>query len=131
MPTLVFDEVDAGIGGRVGQMVGDTLRRVAEHHQVFAITHLPQIAARAHSHIRVVKDAKGGVTTAGVSVLAPDDRVVEVARMLGGDPDSDVSRAHARELLGAPAVADMPPRDKPAARRGAPAGEKSSRRRNA
>ena len=130
VPTLVFDEVDAGIGGRVGQMVGDTLRRVAEHHQVFAITHLPQIAARAHSHIRVVKDAKGGVTTAGVSVLAPDDRVVEVARMLGGDPDSDVSRAHARELLGAPLVADRaPPPEKRPSRRGA--AEKSPRRRNA
>ena len=55
MPTLVFDEVDAGIGGKVGLQVGDTLRRVAEHHQVFAISHLPQIAARAHHHIVVAK----------------------------------------------------------------------------
>ncbi len=60
VPTLVFDEVDAGIGGRVGLQVGDTMRRVAATHQVFAITHLPQIAARAHHHIRVSKDAAGG-----------------------------------------------------------------------
>lgn len=99
VPTLVFDEVDAGIGGKVGLQVGDTLRRVAEHHQVFAISHLPQIAARAHNHIVVAKAAKGGVTTADVTVLEGSTRVVEIARMLGGDPDSKVSRAHAKELL--------------------------------
>jgi DNA repair protein RecN (Recombination protein N) len=99
VPTLVFDEVDAGIGGRVGLQVGETLRRVAEHHQVFAISHLPQIAARAHNHIVVAKAAKGGVTTADVTVLEGSTRIVEIARMLGGDPESKVSRAHARELL--------------------------------
>lgn len=99
VPTLVFDEVDAGIGGKVGLQVGDTLRRVAEHHQVFAISHLPQIAARAHNHIVVAKAAKGGVTTADVAVLEGSTRVVEIARMLGGDPESKVSRAHAQELL--------------------------------
>lgn len=99
VPTLVFDEVDAGIGGRVGLMVGETMRRVAQHHQVFAISHLPQLAARAHHHILVAKGAKGGVTTADVRVLAGDDRVLEVARMLGGDPESQVSRAHAAELI--------------------------------
>ncbi len=101
VPTLVFDEVDAGIGGRVGLQVGDTLRRVADDHQVFAITHLPQIAARAHHHIVVSKGAKGGVTTADVAVVAEDERVMEVARMLGGDAESATSRAHARELLAA------------------------------
>ena len=99
VPTLVFDEVDAGIGGKVGLQVGDTLRRVADHHQVFAISHLPQIAARAHNHIVVAKAAKGGVTTADISVLDGSTRVVEIARMLGGDPESKVSRAHAKELL--------------------------------
>jgi len=99
VPTLVFDEVDSGIGGKVGLQVGDTLRRVAEHHQVFAISHLPQIAARAHNHIVVAKAAKGGVTTADVTVLNGTDRVHEIARMLGGDPDSKLSRAHAKELL--------------------------------
>ena len=99
VPTLIFDEVDAGIGGRVGLQVGDTLRRVAKEHQVFAISHLPQIAARAHHHIVVAKGAKGGVTTADISVLEGPNRVNEIARMLGGDPESKVSRAHARELL--------------------------------
>jgi DNA repair protein RecN (Recombination protein N) len=103
VPTLVFDEVDAGIGGRVGLMVGETMRRVAQHHQVFAISHLPQLAARAHHHILVAKGAKGGVTTADVRVLAGEERVIEVARMLGGDPESEVSRAHARELIDAAA----------------------------
>ena len=108
VPTLVFDEVDAGIGGRVGLQVGDTMRRVAAHHQVFAISHLPQIAARAHHHILVSKGERGGVTTADTRVLQGEDRITEVARMLGGDAESDVSRAHARELLEAastPAVA--------------------------
>ncbi|HEU5174811.1 MAG TPA: DNA repair protein RecN [Gemmatimonadaceae bacterium] len=99
VPTLIFDEVDAGIGGRVGLMVGETMRRVADFHQVFAISHLPQIAARAHHHILVSKGARGGVTTADVQILAGDARITEVARMLGGDPESEVSRAHAKELL--------------------------------
>lgn len=99
VPTLVFDEVDAGIGGRVGLQVGDTMRKVAAHHQVLAITHLPQIAARAHHHIVVTKGARGGVTTADTRVVTGDERITELARMLGGDPESEVSRAHARELL--------------------------------
>src|SRR3982750_808832 len=99
VPTLIFDEVDAGIGGRVGLQVGDTLRRVAKEHQVFAISHLPQIDVRAHHHIVVAKGAKGGVTTADITVLEGSGRVNEIARMLGGDPESKVSRAHARELL--------------------------------
>ena len=110
VPTLIFDEVDAGIGGRVGLQVGDTMRRVAAHHQVFAITHLPQIAARAHHHILVSKGERGGVTTADTRVLEGDDRITEVARMLGGDAESSVSRAHAHELLesaSAPAAAPV------------------------
>lgn len=99
VPTLVFDEVDAGIGGKVGLQVGDTMRRVATYHQVFAITHLPQIAARAHHHIVVSKGARGGVTTADVAISTGEARIAEIARMLGGDPESDVSRAHAAELL--------------------------------
>ena len=101
VPTLVFDEVDAGIGGTVALKVGDSLRRLAEHHQVLVITHLAQVAARAHHHVVVAKGAKGGVSTADISVVQRDDRVAEVARMLGGDPSSKVSKAHARELLDA------------------------------
>ena len=99
VPTLIFDEVDAGIGGRTGLMVGDAMRDVASHHQVFAITHLPQIAARAHHHIIVQKAAKGGVTTSDVRVVEGEARVDEIARMLGGDAESETSRDHARELL--------------------------------
>lgn len=99
VPTLVFDEVDAGIGGAVGLRVGDTMRRLAGHHQVFAITHLPQIASRAHRHVVVAKGAKGGVTTADVNVVEGMVRVGEVARMLGGDATSALGQQHARELL--------------------------------
>ncbi|MEP6495630.1 MAG: DNA repair protein RecN [bacterium] len=117
VPTLVFDEVDAGIGGRVGLQVGETMRRVATYHQVFAITHLPQIAARGHHHILVSKGARGGVTAADVTVLGGDARVAEIARMLGGDPESDVSRAHARELLETASAPAPVPKPKRAARK--------------
>jgi DNA repair protein RecN (Recombination protein N) len=103
VPTLVFDEVDAGIGGRVGQQVGDLLRKVATSHQVFAITHLPQIAARAHRHVLVSKGARAGVTAADVRTLDDGERIPEIARMLGGDPESATSRAHAGEMLSASA----------------------------
>ena len=111
VPTLIFDEVDAGIGGKVGLQVGETMRRVASYHQVFAITHLPQIAARAHHHILVSKGARGGVTAADVVVVDGAARVAEIARMLGGDPESQVSRAHASELLESAAAL---PADEPA-----------------
>jgi DNA repair protein RecN (Recombination protein N) len=99
VPTLVFDEVDAGVGGAVAWQVGALMRRVASHHQVLAISHLAQIAARAHHHIVVRKSAVGTVTTSDTAVVTDEARVVEVARMLGGDADREVSRAHARELL--------------------------------
>lgn len=99
VPTLVFDEVDAGVGGAVAWQVGALMRRVAAHHQVLAISHLAQIAATAHHHIVVTKGAVGAVTTADTQVVVNAERVAEVARMLGGDADREVSRAHARELL--------------------------------
>jgi DNA repair protein RecN (Recombination protein N) len=95
----VFDEVDAGIGGRVALQVGEKMREVAGTHQVFAITHLPQIASRAHVHLLVRKGERDGRTTTDVLPLEADDRVHEIARMLGGDPESAVSLEHARELL--------------------------------
>ena len=119
VPTLIFDEVDAGIGGRVGLQVGETMRRVASYHQVFAISHLPQIAARAHHHILVAKGARGGVTTADVTVVEGEGRVTEIARMLGGDPESEVSRAHARELLESAATVATPERVAPPRRQSA------------
>jgi len=99
VPTLVFDEVDAGIGGAVAWQVGALMRRVAKHHQVLAISHLAQIAARAHHHVVVRKSAIGTVTTADTMVVRDEPRVIEIARMLGGDAEREVSRAHARELL--------------------------------
>ncbi|MDQ3556907.1 MAG: DNA repair protein RecN [Gemmatimonadota bacterium] len=99
VPTLIFDEVDAGIGGRVGLQVGDKMRQVAASHQVLAITHLPQIASRAHLHLRVEKGEVSGVGTTRVRALDEAERVREIARMLGGDPESSVSLEHARELL--------------------------------
>ncbi len=99
VPTLVFDEIDAGIGGRVAVQVGAELREVAAHHQVFAITHLPQIACRADHHLLVLKGEVGGMTRTSLEELDTDQRVRELARMLGGDPESETSLDHARELL--------------------------------
>ncbi len=113
VPTLVFDEIDAGIGGRVGQQVGDALRALAARHQVFAITHLPQLASRAHHHIVVEKGTADGVTSTDVRVVSGVARTEEVARMLGGDPTSAVGLAHADELLqggAGPAVTGPAPR---------------------
>ena len=100
VPTLVFDEVDQGIGGEVGVRVGESLARVAERHQVLVITHLPQIAARADRHLRIAKATRGGIATSDVSVLHGEDRVLELARMLG-DPDGDAARRMAMSLLNA------------------------------
>ncbi|HEX6307792.1 MAG TPA: DNA repair protein RecN [Longimicrobiales bacterium] len=99
IPTLVFDEIDAGIGGRVANQVGGKLRNVAQGHQVFVITHLPQIASRATTHLLVQKTERGGMTATDVQPLEGTARVHELARLLGGDPESAVSIEHARELL--------------------------------
>lgn len=101
VPALVFDEIDAGIGGVVGSRIGEQLKEVSRHHQVFVITHLAQIAARADHHLRVTKTSGGARTTAEVQAVAGEERVRELARMLGGDPESGASLEHARELLSA------------------------------
>jgi DNA repair protein RecN (Recombination protein N) len=98
VPTLVFDEVDQGIGGEVGQQVADALARVAATRQVLVITHLPQIAARADHHLRIVKRAVEGISTAGVETLTSEGRALELARMLG-DADDRALREHAADLL--------------------------------
>jgi DNA repair protein RecN (Recombination protein N) len=99
--TLVFDEVDQGIGGEVGAQVGSALAEVAERHQVLVITHLPQIAARADSHLVVLKEARRGIATSDVQVLHGEDRINEIARMLG-DAEGDAARRHAHALLKSP-----------------------------
>jgi DNA repair protein RecN (Recombination protein N) len=96
--TLVFDEVDQGIGGEVGVQVGAALADVAERHQVLVITHLPQIAARADNHLVVSKEARRGIATSDVQVLHGEDRINEVARMLG-DAEGDAARRHAQAML--------------------------------
>jgi DNA repair protein RecN (Recombination protein N) len=101
--TLVFDEVDQGIGGETGAQVGSALAEVAQRHQVLVITHLPQIAARADGHLVVSKRAKSGIATSDVQVLHGEDRVNELARMLG-DTEGDAARRHAQAMLRTPAV---------------------------
>jgi len=97
--TLVFDEVDAGIGGRVAEIVGRKLRVMAARHQVLCVTHLPQIASLAEAHYAVRKRVERGRTVAEVRVLSADERVEEVARMLGGESVTDSARKHAREMV--------------------------------
>lgn len=99
VPTLVFDEVDAGIGGKAAVEVGRRLRRLAQHAQVIAVTHLPQVAAFADHHFVVSKDDDGNVTSSSVTHIAEDGRVDELARMLAGQEESAAAQAHARELL--------------------------------
>lgn len=99
VPTLIFDEIDAGVGGEVAHRVAERLLRVAVGHQVLVVTHLAQIAARADAHYVVDKDVESGATRTGIRVVAREARVEELARMLGGDPRSETSRAHAEELL--------------------------------
>lgn len=98
-PTLIFDEVDSGIGGAVAQTVGQLMRELGTNRQVLAVTHLPQVAACAHHHLRVSKQASSQGTTSTVSPIEGDSRVQELARMLGGDKLTDTSLAHARELM--------------------------------
>jgi DNA repair protein RecN (Recombination protein N) len=109
VPVLVFDEIDAGVGGVIAAAVADKLVEVAGRHQVFVVTHLPQVASRARSHFLVEKGDGDGVTSAGVRVLNHEARVEEIARMLGGDPESATSRAHARELLGSASASPRSP----------------------
>ena len=99
IPVMIFDEVDAGIGGRVAEKVGDKLKMVAETKQVFCITHLPQIAGMASSHYRVEKHVQGKRTRSGIRQLEFEERVEEVARMSSGEKITEASLKHARELI--------------------------------
>lgn len=97
--TLVFDEVDTGVGGEVAVAIGEHLARLAEHTQVLAITHLASIAARADRHVRIEKQVTGDRTVVGAQPLEEENRVQEIARMLSGDKEAEVSLNHAKELL--------------------------------
>jgi DNA repair protein RecN (Recombination protein N) len=97
--TIVFDEVDAGIGGRVAEVVGKKLADLANHHQVICITHLPQIAKFGDQHYRISKQVSQGRTRTSIRLLNDEDRYEEIARMLGGEKITPATLAHAREML--------------------------------
>jgi len=98
-PTLIFDEVDAGIGGAVAETVGKLLHQLGQSHQILCVTHLPQVAAQGNQHFKVSKSQNGEKTVSQVQILGRTERVEEVARMLGGATITDTTRRHARELL--------------------------------
>lgn len=98
-PTLIFDEVDAGVGGAVAEAVGRLMRQLGQDRQVLAVTHLPQVAAQAHRHLLVAKSSNSQGTSSTVQAVAATQRVREIARMLGGQQLSPTSLAHAQEML--------------------------------
>jgi DNA repair protein RecN (Recombination protein N) len=103
VPTLIFDEVDSGIGGRVAEIVGGLLKQLGKQYQVMCVTHLPQVAAMADAQWQVSKAAADGVTLSHIRVLKPAERIEEIARMLGGVKITETTLKHAAEMLGLPA----------------------------
>jgi DNA repair protein RecN (Recombination protein N) len=99
-PTLIFDEVDSGIGGAVAQTVGELLKQLGGSHQILCVTHLAQVAAQGDHHFKVSKQPLDGKTHSDVKSLGRQERIEEIARMLGGTTITDTTRRHARELLG-------------------------------
>ena len=99
VPTLIFDEVDSGIGGAVAEVVGNLLRELGSRHQVLCVTHLPQVAARGQQHFQVIKKMNGQTTESRISLLDKPGRIEEIARMLGGVKITPTSRQHAEEML--------------------------------
>ncbi len=100
VPTLIFDEVDSGVGGAVAEVVGQLLKSLGQRHQVLCVTHLPQVASCGNHHFRVSKGQHKGATTSRIERLDPAARIDEVARMLGGLNITDTTRQHAAEMLG-------------------------------
>ena len=96
---MVFDEVDSGIGGAVAEIVGRELRALGERGQVLCVTHLPQVASQGHHHLRVTKLTDGKTTRTSLTELSDQDRIEELARMLGGVDVTSRAREHAREML--------------------------------
>ncbi|MET0782744.1 MAG: DNA repair protein RecN [Leifsonia flava] len=110
VPTFVFDEVDAGVGGAAAIEIGRRLARLAESSQVIVVTHLAQVAAFATNHLRVAKDSSGAVTASSVEKLSGEERIAEMARLLSGLADSASGLAHARELVELAGTDDLPNR---------------------
>lgn len=101
IPTLIFDEVDAGIGGGIAEIVGSKLRQLGSNRQIFCVTHLPQVASQAHRHYRVEKNKQDNNTSTHVVTLSDEERLEEVARMLGGVTITEQALAHAGEMIAA------------------------------
>jgi DNA repair protein RecN (Recombination protein N) len=99
VPTFIFDEVDSGVGGQTALEIGRRLAQLSRTSQVICVTHLAQVAAHADHHLQVVKDQSGEYTQSSVRLLEGEDRLAEIARMLGGDQDSQSAREHAKEML--------------------------------
>jgi DNA repair protein RecN (Recombination protein N) len=97
--TLIFDEIDAGVGGAVAEVVGRLMKRLGRERQVLAVTHLPQVAASADAHWRVSKATREGSATSEIAELSGEARVAELARMLGGERLSGTTLAHPQEML--------------------------------
>lgn len=100
IPTMIFDEVDVGIGGGVAEIVGQLLKELGAKRQVLVITHLPQVAAQGAGHLRVSKSVTGGQTLSSIEILDKSERIDEIARMLGGVEITETTRRHAQEMLG-------------------------------
>lgn len=98
-PTMIFDEVDSGIGGAIAEIVGKRLRSLGQNRQVLCVTHLPQVAAQAHQHLYVEKNNLANMTSSTVKTLSYEERIEEIARMLGGIEMTDQTLAHAKEML--------------------------------
>ena len=113
VPTFVFDEVDAGVGGKAAVEIGRRLARLAKLAQVIVVTHLPQVAAFADTHLMVQKANDGSVVSSGITRLDKDGRIRELSRMLAGLEDSEYGRKHAGELLAAAAAEHAAPARKP------------------
>jgi DNA repair protein RecN (Recombination protein N) len=100
LPTLIFDEIDTGISGETARQVGDVMKKLAEKHQVICITHLPQIAGKAHQHYFVYKESDSKTTHSNMRLLNSNERIEEIAKMLSGSKPTESALANARELVG-------------------------------
>ena len=99
LPSIIFDEIDTGVSGEISNKMADIMSQMSKQMQVFSITHLPQIAAKGNTHFKVYKEDINNVTTSNLIKLDYDERVVELAQMLGGTKISDSAIAHAKQLL--------------------------------
>jgi DNA repair protein RecN (Recombination protein N) len=100
LPTIIFDEIDTGISGEVAMKVGTIMQQMSQNHQVFAITHLPQIASKGQHQFFVYKQLRDNITVSHIRKLTDKDREIEIAKMIGGEKPSETALANAKELLG-------------------------------